>query len=479
MGKTALIVAGTAVVTVVVSKLLDRWFAGGASHGAAASAAPAVAGAAAVPADVKKAIEDEVVRQYVSRAALERRMPRAGKTYPAVPTAKDPRRVLVTGGAGFVGSNLVDALMMQGHTVYVLDNLYTGHRKNIEHWLGHPNFSFFQEDVVHPFFVEVDRIYHLACPASPPHYMRNSIKTIKCSTMGTLNMLGLAKRVKARLLLTSTSEIYGDPEIHPQPESYWGHVNPIGPRACYDEGKRVAETMCYAYKNVGHVEVRVARIFNTYGPRMDPKDGRVVSNFIIQALRGEALTIYGDGSQTRSFQYVEDLVRGLMALMESDNDQPTNIGNPVEYTIAQFANIITKRVNPGLAVKKLPPTEDDPKQRRPLIRRAMTELGWYPRVPLEEGLTRTIEYFREEIGLPRSGRVEDVADEDVSPIWITTPLDIPSKTRPLPGLDTASDGSDESLARYREATAAAEAAAAASPAAAGGGGGGAGGEGSK
>ena len=239
-------------------------------------------------------------------------------------------RILVTGGAGFVGSNLVDRLMREGHEVTVLDNLFTGRKKNIEHWVGHPNFAFVVGDVVEPIMLEVDQIYHLACPASPPHYQYNPIKTIKTSTEGTLNMLGLAKRVKARILLASTSEIYGDPEVHPQPESYWGHVNTIGPRACYDEGKRVAETMMYAYQRQEGVDVRVARIFNTFGRRMHPNDGRVVSNFIIQALQDKDITLYGDGSQTRSFQFVDDLVDGLYKLMNSDYSSPVNLGNPDE-----------------------------------------------------------------------------------------------------------------------------------------------------
>jgi UDP-glucuronate decarboxylase len=236
-------------------------------------------------------------------------------------------------GSGFVGSNLVDRLMMQGHQVIVLDNMFTGRPKNIAHWQGHPNFQLIIHDVVEPIMLEVDQIYHLACPASPPHYQYNPIKTIKTSTMGTLNMLGLAKRVKARMLLTSTSEVYGDPEVHPQKETYWGHVNPIGPRACYDEGKRVAETMMYAYEQQGGVEVRVARIFNTFGPRMHPNDGRVVSNFIIQALQGKDITIYGTGEQTRSFQYVDDLVSGLIKLMNGNYSQPVNLGNPEEFQV--------------------------------------------------------------------------------------------------------------------------------------------------
>jgi UDP-glucuronate decarboxylase len=267
---------------------------------------------------------------------------------------KQRKRIAVTGGAGFVGSHLVDRLMLQGHYVIVIDNMFTGRPQNIQQWIGHPNFQLILHDVVDPIMLEVDQIYHLACPASPPHYQYNPIKTIKTSTEGTLNMLGLAKRVRARILLTSTSEVYGDPKVHPQPESYWGNVNPIGPRACYDEGKRVAETMMYAYEKQSNVEVRVARIFNTFGPRMHPNDGRVVSNFIIQALQSKAITIYGSGSQTRSFQFVDDLVNGmkravfcvyttksvlllpfvgLIALMNGDYSQPVNLGNPDEYSV--------------------------------------------------------------------------------------------------------------------------------------------------
>lgn len=304
---------------------------------------------------------------------------------------------MVTGGAGFVGSHLVDRLMEQGHEVIVIDNLFTGSRRNVEHWLGHPNFEFHIHDVTEPLLMEVDRIYHLACPASPPHYQYNPVKTIKTSVQGTLNMLGLAKRVRARILFTSTSEVYGDPEIHPQPESYWGHVNPIGPRACYDEGKRVAETMMYAYKEQDGVDVRVARIFNTFGPRMNPSDGRVVSNFIVQALQGHDITIYGDGSATRSFQYVDDLVAGLMALMEGSYDMPVNIGNPQEYTIGQFATLIHKTTHSNSTIRNMPATADDPKQRKPDISVAKSKIGWQPRVAVEEGLRHTIKYFQQEL----------------------------------------------------------------------------------
>uniref|UniRef100_A0AAA9T394 UDP-glucuronic acid decarboxylase 1 n=1 Tax=Bos taurus TaxID=9913 RepID=A0AAA9T394_BOVIN len=266
--------------------------------------------------------------------------------YPPVKflSEKDRKRILVTGGAGFVGSHLTDKLMMDGHEVTVVDNFFTGRKRNVEHWIGHENFELINHDVVEPLYIEVDQIYHLASPASPPNYMYNPIKTLKTNTIGTLNMLGLAKRVGARLLLASTSEVYGDPEVHPQTEDYWGHVNPIGPRACYDEGKRVAETMCYAYMKQEGVEVRVARIFNTFGPRMHMNDGRVVSNFILQALQGEPLTVYGSGSQTRAFQYVSDLVNGLVALMNSNVSSPVNLGNPEEHTILEFAQLIKNLV---------------------------------------------------------------------------------------------------------------------------------------
>lgn len=308
---------------------------------------------------------------------------------------EDKRRILVTGGAGFVGSHLVDRLMLLGHEVIVLDNLQTGHLENVRHWQGHANFTLLQHDISEPIWLECDRVYHLACPASPPHYQEDSVKTVKTCVLGTMNMLGLAKRCGARFLLTSTSEIYGDPEVHPQPEQYQGNVNPIGVRACYDEGKRCAETLAYCYRRQHGVEVRVARIFNTYGPRMDPHDGRVVSNFITQALRGEPLTIYGDGSQTRSFQFVHDLVSGLIALMESDYDQPINLGNPEEYQICQFAQLIKEIIQGDSVVINLEGTPDDPRQRKPEISRAQKVLGWSPNYKLRDGLVDTITYFRQ------------------------------------------------------------------------------------
>jgi len=322
-----------------------------------------------------------------------------GKTYPPVKKLPErlKKRILVTGGAGFVGSHLVDRLMQEGHTVYVVDNLFTGRKKNIQHWIGHPDFAFLLHDVVEPVMLEVDQIYHLACPASPPHYQYNPIKTLKTSTEGTANMLGLAKRVAARILFTSTSEVYGDPEVTPQPESYWGHVNPIGPRACYDEGKRVAETLMYAYQRQGDVDVRVARIFNTFGPRMHPNDGRVVSNFIIQSLQNKPITIYGDGRQTRSFQFVDDLVNGLIMLMNGNYTGPVNIGTQEENTIKDFAHIIKGLVGSESEIIHLPATRDDPRQRRPDTTTAWRELGWQPKVRVQDGLQKTIEYFRAEL----------------------------------------------------------------------------------
>lgn len=314
--------------------------------------------------------------------------------YTPVVSDDERKKILVTGGAGFVGSHLVDKLMSLGHEVVVMDNFFTGQKRNIEHWLHHPNFSLVVHDVIEPMMLEVDQIYHLACPASPPHYQYNPVKTIKTSTMGTIHMLGLAKRVKARMLLTSTSEIYGDPEVHPQPESYWGNVNTIGPRSCYDEGKRVAETMMYSYRNQNSVDVRVARIFNTFGPRMHPNDGRVVSNFIIQSLQDKDLTIYGDGTQTRSFQYVSDLVDGLYALMNGEYDLPVNLGNPDEYSVEDFAKYIKELTHSKSEIKKLPKSQDDPSQRKPDITTAKREINWEPKIKVKDGLEKTISYFK-------------------------------------------------------------------------------------
>ena len=306
-------------------------------------------------------------------------------------------RNLITGGAGFLGSHLVDRLMQAGEDVICLDNYFTGRKSNIAHWIGHPDFELIRHDVTEPIKLEVDRIWHLACPASPIHYQFNPIKTSKTSFFGTYNMLGLARRVGARLLLASTSEVYGDPEVHPQPESYRGSVNPIGIRSCYDEGKRIAETLCFDYKRMHNTEVRVMRIFNTYGPRMLPDDGRVVSNFIVQALKGEPLTLFGDGSQTRSFCYVDDLIEGMIRLMNSEHTGPMNIGNPDEFTIEELARMIRDHINPELEIVKKPLPEDDPLQRQPVISLAKQTLQWKPTVSLSVGLERTIADFQSRI----------------------------------------------------------------------------------
>ncbi|MGF1540425.1 MAG: UDP-glucuronic acid decarboxylase family protein [Pleurocapsa sp.] len=311
-------------------------------------------------------------------------------------------RILVTGGAGFIGSHLIDCLMTAGHEVVCLDNFYTGHKRNILKWLDNPYFELIRHDITEPIRLEVDQIYHLACPASPVHYQYNPVKTIKTNVMGTLNMLGLAKRVKARFLLASTSEVYGDPDVHPQPEEYRGNVNCIGIRSCYDEGKRVAETLAFDYHRQNNVDIRVMRIFNTYGPRMLENDGRVVSNFIVQALKGIPLTVYGDGSQTRSFCYVSDLVEGMMRLMNGDQIGPINIGNPGEYTILELAQTIQKMVNPDAELVFEPLPQDDPKQRQPDITKAKTFLDWEPTIPLEEGLKLTIEDFRSRLDSQKS-----------------------------------------------------------------------------
>ncbi|ABB57179.1 UDP-glucuronic acid decarboxylase family protein [Synechococcus elongatus] len=304
-------------------------------------------------------------------------------------------RILVTGGAGFIGSHLIDRLMSAGHEVICLDNYFTGRKHNVAQWYGHPRFELIRHDITDPIRLEVDQIYHLACPASPVHYQYNPIKTAKTSFLGTVNMLGLAKRVKARLLMASTSEVYGDPHVHPQTEDYWGNVNPIGIRSCYDEGKRVAETLCFDYHRQHNLEIRVARIFNTYGPRMLENDGRVVSNFIVQALQGQPLTVYGRGEQTRSFCYVSDLVDGLIRLMNGDHLGPVNLGNPSEYTILQLAELIRDRIDPALPIEFRPLPQDDPQQRRPDISRAQAWLKWQPLVSVQDGLDRTIADFRD------------------------------------------------------------------------------------
>ncbi|MBI5770596.1 MAG: SDR family oxidoreductase [Verrucomicrobia bacterium] len=304
-------------------------------------------------------------------------------------------RILVTGGAGFLGSHLCDRLLKDGHEVVCIDNLFTGRKQNIAHLLANPNFEFVRHDIIDPFKFEVDQIYNLACPASPVHYQYNPIKTIKTSVMGSINCLGLAKRVKARIFQASTSEIYGDPQVHPQPESYWGNVNTIGKRSCYDEGKRAAETLFFDYHRENKVDIRVVRIFNTYGPRMHENDGRVVSNFIVQALRGENLTVYGDGAQTRSFCYVDDLIEGFIRFMkQTDTVGPLNLGNPGEFTMNQLAELTLKLVGGKSKIVHKPLPADDPKQRRPDITFAKKILKWEPQIPLEEGLKRTIAYFR-------------------------------------------------------------------------------------
>lgn len=305
------------------------------------------------------------------------------------------KRILVTGGAGFLGSHLCDRLIREGNDVICVDNLFTGSKDNIRHLLSNPYFEFIRHDVTEPLYVEVDQIYNLACPASPPHYQHNPIKTAKTSVYGAMNMLGLAKRVNARILQASTSEVYGDPQVHPQPETYRGCVNPIGIRSCYDEGKRMAETLFFDYQRRNHVDIKVIRIFNTYGPRMNPYDGRVVSNFIVQALKNEDITIYGDGKQTRSFCYVDDLIDGMYRMMDSqDFTGPVNLGNPEEFTILELADRIIKLTGSHSKVAFCPLPGDDPVQRRPVINLAKNKLGWEPAVALEKGLARTIEYFK-------------------------------------------------------------------------------------
>jgi UDP-glucuronate decarboxylase len=307
------------------------------------------------------------------------------------------KRVMVTGGAGFLGSHLCDRLLSEGHEVLCVDNLFTGTKQNIEHVRDHPHFEFLRHDVTFPLFVEVDEIYNLACPASPIHYQHDPVQTTKTSVHGAINMLGLAKRLGCKILQASTSEVYGDPAVHPQTEDYWGNVNPIGPRSCYDEGKRCAETLFFDYHRQHGLPIKVARIFNTYGPRMHPADGRVVSNFIMQALRGDPITIYGAGTQTRSFCYVDDLVDGLIALMRSPEDVtgPVNLGNPVEFTMLELAEkvIALTASSSKLVHAELP--ADDPRQRKPDITRARTKLGWEPRIALDEGLGKTVAYFQE------------------------------------------------------------------------------------
>ena len=309
-------------------------------------------------------------------------------------------RTLVTGGAGFLGSHLCERLLRDKHEVICLDNFFSGKRANIRHLLDFRDFEFIRHDMVEPILLEVDRIFHLACPASPVHYQYNPVKTIKTSVMGTINMLGLAKRVRSRILLTSTSEVYGDPEQHPQTESYWGHVNPIGVRSCYDEGKRVAECLMMDYHRQNNVDIRIVRIFNTYGPRMAINDGRVVSNFCVAALKGEQLPIYGDGQQTRSFAYVDDIIDALVRMMNAeDMTGPVNIGNPDEFTILELASLAIELSRSNSKLEYHPARPDDPVRRRPDISLAKSSLGWTPKVPLRQGLARTIDHFREELGI--------------------------------------------------------------------------------
>ncbi len=306
------------------------------------------------------------------------------------------KRILVTGGAGFLGSHLCERLVGEGHDVLCVDNFFTGSKRNVQHLLGKPNFELMRHDVTFPLYVEVDQIYNLACPASPIHYQHDPVQTTKTSVHGAINMLGLAKRLKARILQASTSEVYGDPEVHPQPESYWGRVNPVGMRSCYDEGKRCAETLFFDYWRQHRLEIKVMRIFNTYGPNMHPGDGRVVSNFIIQALRGDPITIYGDGSQTRSFCYVDDLIEGMVRLMDTPADftGPVNIGNPSEFSMLELAQLVLKLTGSASELKFEPLPADDPRQRKPDIALARQALGWQPTIALEQGLQQTIAYFR-------------------------------------------------------------------------------------
>lgn len=309
-------------------------------------------------------------------------------------------RILVTGGAGFIGSHLCERLVAEGHDVICLDNFFTGRRENVFHLLDNRRFELLRHDVIEPVLLEVEQIYNLACPASPIHYQYNPVKTVKTSVMGMINMLGLAKRVRARILQASTSEVYGDPEIHPQPEAYWGNVNPIGIRSCYDEGKRIAETLMMDYHRQNKVDTRIARIFNTYGPRMMENDGRVVSNFVVQSLRGEEMTIYGEGQQTRSFCFVDDLVEGLIRLMNTDDiHDPVNLGNPGEFTIKELAEEVARICGTGARIKYCPLPQDDPKQRKPDITRAQQLLDWTPTVPLRDGLELTVAYFAQRINV--------------------------------------------------------------------------------
>ena len=304
-------------------------------------------------------------------------------------------RNIVTGGAGFLGSHLIDNLMRKGHEVICIDNFSTGSKENIIQWINNPNFELIRHDITIPIQIEADNVWHFACPASPIHYQSNPIKTSKTIFLGTYNMLGLAKRTNAKFMLASTSEIYGDPEVHPQPESYRGSVNPVGPRSCYDEGKRIAEALTFDYRNIHNLDAKILRIFNTYGPRMHPEDGRVISNFIVQALKGKDLSVYGNGSQTRSFCFVDDLIDGILKFMDVNFQGPLNLGNPSEYSINEIAEIIIKKINPKLKIKNHPLPVDDPFRRKPLIDLAKQKLNWEPKIELGKGLDLTISYFKE------------------------------------------------------------------------------------
>ena len=347
------------------------------------------------------------------------------------------KKVLVTGGAGFLGSHLCERLLGQGHEVLCVDNFFTGTRRNIQSLLGHERFELMRHDVTFPLYVEVDEIYNLACPASPVHYQFDPVQTTKTSVHGAINILGLAKRLRAKVMQASTSEVYGDPEEHPQPESYWGRVNPIGLRSCYDEGKRCAETLFFDYHRQHRLEIKVARIFNTYGPRMHPNDGRVVSNLIVQALKGEEITVYGDGSQTRSFCYVDDLIDGFLALMDTPPDVtgPINLGNPGEFSIAELAEIVIDLTGSRSKVVSKPLPSDDPRQRRPDIALAKQELGWEPKVQLREGLMRTIAYFED--FLREEGTLKPVASKRAPSLKAVAngngPAAKPARTTALPG----------------------------------------------
>jgi UDP-glucuronate decarboxylase len=323
------------------------------------------------------------------------------------------KKILITGGAGFVGSHLSERLLNEGNEVFCLDNFFTGQKKNIVHLMDNPFFELIRHDVTAPFFIEADEIYNLACPASPIHYQYNPIKTMKTSVMGAINMLGLAKRIKAKILQASTSEVYGNPLIHPQPESYWGHVNPIGERSCYDEGKRAAETLFLDYHKQNNVDIKIIRIFNTYGPRMHPNDGRVVSNFIVQALQNQDITIYGNGQQTRSFQYIDDLVDGMIAMMASPDNLigPVNIGNPIEFTILELAEKVIKLTGSKSKIINKPLPADDPMMRQPDITLAKKELNWSPAIDINEGLVKTIEFFMSDIFDPKTIRCNSIKEK--------------------------------------------------------------------